>query len=292
MIIYLNHDDPLVRWEIAVGRIRSHWEPPSIPDSCSFRFAQIMANCNETILGGELLLEHMRSTYFPEHPSRLAAIFAFETQEECERLIPNWRMPFNFDKMYNVTFPGTSQISRHDSGWITHHLGVEDTPKETKKWMEAYWDGIPYDKDQPDWEYLVNGTGMIGNVNNRKILAQEIFTEQPNVAPMLKTAARAFGAGVLDAAQAKYVLCQDADKNFFFRQDIFLNTLFDITKNRDDLETELREEGILGLPRFTVSDLADLERPNWLGTTLNVCPDRIRLVHDEGLIVVRQVPEP
>lgn len=90
----------------------------------------------------EYNLELSRRLYFPNYPSRLAAVFLFETEEESNRYQKRHPDHVGGRELKRVRTDGNYTFSRHDLNWVDflRHEDSED-PETLDNVGKAYWSG-------------------------------------------------------------------------------------------------------------------------------------------------------
>jgi len=65
-----------------------------------------------------------------------------------------------------------NRYTKVDSNWITDYMGKRDDTE----WMQAYWGGVEYPWCQPNWELLIDGSGVVLDMEIRE-KAHDFITE-------------------------------------------------------------------------------------------------------------------
>jgi len=90
----------------------------------------------------EYNLEIYRRAYFSNYPSRLEAIFLFETSEEAEKYKIHHPWHVGERKLMKGRSHGDYLFSRHDVGWIDFMLGIGSVDEGTVDAVTTeYWKG-------------------------------------------------------------------------------------------------------------------------------------------------------
>lgn len=192
--IYLNIDDLIVSWEVAIGRIISSREVNIRGGISHWLYSRVKSfanNFGNIYLNREIKLELVRLSKFPNKVSRLSGVFLFDNLNMAKACIKEWDNEdtgkFNKDYISEICF-NPSNTSKVDSNWITNCLkNISDD-----KWMEKYWNGDPYPGDSPKWEIIAEGYGTVLNQQLRMKAYQNIFYKQPYSTPILAAAICAF----------------------------------------------------------------------------------------------------
>jgi len=161
---YLNIDNPIVAWEVAVGRLKS---APSITSQefgisfWAFNLLSTYATGKKwTRLQGELDLEEVRLQRYSDKVSRLQGLYFFKTEEEALAAIDRWGVPSKMKEYLSEVEFYPDAISEFDSEWITDCLGTVD---DSKDWMDEYWYGATR-WEKPLTEVLAIGFGYVRNL--------------------------------------------------------------------------------------------------------------------------------
>lgn len=130
---YLNITNPMVAWEVAIGRIRSACDTTREQFGVSVWSYSLLRKfsiegANRRFIN-ELLLESVRQRAHPQAVSRLAGIYFFESESDAHSALDRWRMPERKPFISEVSF-SANNLTRVDSEWITSYLGSEE-----RNWM-------------------------------------------------------------------------------------------------------------------------------------------------------------
>lgn len=99
----------------------------------------------------ELAFEDVRRKILPQAASRLCSLFLAENTENGRNQIKTM-FPLANLCIIEVTIPQAFRFNKVDVTWFDNYC---EEPKA--KYIENYWKSVPYDKDVPTWEYLVEG---------------------------------------------------------------------------------------------------------------------------------------
>lgn len=207
---YLNIENPLVAWEVAIGRIIS-----ASTDFTEFGVSIWHYNMlrklavkggNRSFLG-ELKLERLRHQHFPGHVSRMRGIYFFENREIAEAALDRWNLAKFKRYISEVNFE-YSTISKYDSEWITANLGRDNSDD----WMRPYLNGETYGV-KPLNEILAYGKGVVLNQELRSEAYKNIMHIWPDSTVLLCAATCAYQfAGMDDVAMQRPALLTDGDE--------------------------------------------------------------------------------
>jgi Protein of unknown function (DUF2441) len=90
----------------------------------------------------EFNFEISRRRYFPQYPSRLEAVFLFETEEEVQKYISRFEKEVSSRILKKVKTVGSYHYSTHDSSWVDFcRLSGMKNPYTTDNLGKAYWSG-------------------------------------------------------------------------------------------------------------------------------------------------------
>jgi hypothetical protein len=193
---YLDISNPMVEWEVAIGRIKSNCDPLREPYGVSLWFYNNLKNkLNDNRVSeliNEFRLEIVRNRYFPNAVSRMRGVFFFETLEAAKDILSCWRgNRFNPAFISSVNF-SASNLTKVDSEWITQKLRILDNDLD---WMRSYWAGDSY-WNNPMTEIIASGIGLVTNIDLRKMAYERIIKREPLASKLLAFSAAKFFYGV------------------------------------------------------------------------------------------------
>jgi hypothetical protein len=199
---YLDIRDPLVAWEVAVGRLCSadNLESDGVFSLSlrQFPFFRRYSRAGSVTsqIRNETRLEWIRSERHSDVLSRLRGVFLFDSRADAEAAAVRWDGS-HFDPLFlsEVEMIPDRQ-ARLDSEWITFNL-LSD---REDSWMDSYWRGEVCG-ERPLTEVICSGVGTILNMDLRNRAYQEIMRLFPRSVPLLRTARIAFNLGFKQAAQ-------------------------------------------------------------------------------------------
>lgn len=184
---YLDYcNNPMVAWEIAIGRIQSIYKTEHKYGISMWLYGRLQRfsndNEDEYVLN-EFELELFRRKYYPRCNSRLSSLFFFETYGEALCGIKSMGFDESEDFISEVYIEPISYV-KLDSNWITYCLGQS----QDNKWMDKYWSGCPYPDQEPNWELLVDGFGLVYNNDLRERAYKYIYKYFQDSTPLLSIA--------------------------------------------------------------------------------------------------------
>lgn len=213
LFAYLNIDDPLVAWEVAIGRLRSVGDPG--PDNhanfislfLSSKLRESFALSRPRWLKRELVLEKSRIERHPHAVSRLRGVYMFTSMEDALRALSEWRIPgWRKDYISEVRF-SAEQLTVADTEWITEDLFSSDIA-----WMDSYWSGAAKRKN-PLFEALGIGIGQIQNHALRERAYQTAIQNWPGSRNLLQRAMYGFCEAQMEAiAQVRAFMTARKDR--------------------------------------------------------------------------------
>lgn len=188
---FLNIDNPMVAWEVAIGRIKSIGEY-SINNSgiSTWQYSLLRhhaQNGNSNKFFNELKLEMIRQLNYSNKVSRLRGIYFFENEEDAHNAIDRWQISSDMKKYISPISVTANNITKLDSEWITFNLNSNND----EKWIHSYWSGEIYG-EKPLTELLVDGIGIVMNYELRKEAYNKILQRDPTSTPLLAMACCAF----------------------------------------------------------------------------------------------------
>jgi hypothetical protein len=178
--------NPLIAWEVYRGILISNdsnktdFKVPSLWGIKNF----IRFETSPLCLRDELMLEKIRRESFPEMVSRLKCLYLFEDEKSAKES-ESWGSGFNNDYLTEVEIIESNLISKVDPRWITFNLGMENVGDY---WMTQYWNGVPYNENNPVWEILFSGRVRVLNDNLRERSFQKMKESDPDSITMLQLA--------------------------------------------------------------------------------------------------------
>lgn len=206
---YLNIENPMVAWEVAIGRIKSSCDGGhegfgvSLWQYNLFRKYSI-AGAHQKLIN-ELKLEQIRKTKFPDNVSRLKGVYFFDSLESAHAAVERWGFPERKKYICEISFQVNS-ITRLDSEWITSYLQSQETG-----WMERYLSGETLG-ERPLHEFIASGMGFIKNIDLRIQAYKNIKNLWPICTPLLAMAVCGFQHMELDEiALIKPALYRDGE---------------------------------------------------------------------------------
>lgn len=195
---YVNFNNPFVAWSLYRGVILT----PDVLNQRGFVSSLMMTMLSRSPDGqfveAEIALEKERSINFPQMPSRLSSIFAFESREAAEKGIPEMGLR-------GGTLVGIRPMSmnytckRVDSTWLTY---AQSMPYEAKKFAKSYWSG-EFERDEKSFPELILQGRFIVHGREVRQKAYEVVKEcAPTVLWMLELArlGAAFGTDLGNSA--------------------------------------------------------------------------------------------
>lgn len=192
---YLNINNPMVAWEVAIGRIESICNDDN-EFGVSIWHYNLLRNyfsSNRIIESrNEYELELIRMSSFPDKVSRLKGVYFFESKEMAECAIERWGLNSYRKYIAEVEFFGENYTSV-DSEWITTYLNSEDNVHND--WMRKYWAGETMGV-RPLTEVLASGFGIVHDKSFRSKAIQNVYNRWPT------------SSILLNASIAGFALCQ------------------------------------------------------------------------------------
>ena len=130
----------------------------------------------------ELMLEQVRRQCYPAAVSRLHGIYLWEDEQSAIRG-ERWRdtegSHFHSDYLVEVGFT-YSRLSRVDTNWIDKYLLPDSVSAESNAdWMHKYWAGEACPGDEPLWECIVEGRGLIYGTTIRMHAYEKVAAVAP-----------------------------------------------------------------------------------------------------------------
>lgn len=202
---YLDIKHLAVAWGVYRGVLVSAYAEPN-RDGCpvSMMLAGIASAQNASRLQNELQIETIRQQSFPSFPSRLSAMYFFESAADAGK-IDGWGGHFAPNNLAELELYTTVQPSRHDSNWITHAELNESGYLTSINWIHSYWQGETFPSQTPVWELLAHGRAVICGTTLRERAYDIIKKHDPLTVSILEVSRLAAHAGS-DLGQAKAFL--------------------------------------------------------------------------------------
>lgn len=188
----LNIENPMVAWEVAIGRILtttpkdSHGETYPIP--ALWCYNTVIDSHKDNFYGdlrSEFQIEHIRATQFGDKPSRLAGAFFFESYNDAVAACHFWGWDSCIDYISEIEFE-SYKTGKFDSNWITNKVRCSQ-PSERPPFIIKYLSGESQSAN-PIWEIIADGHGKILNIDLRRMAYEKIITEHPNSSLLLAMA--------------------------------------------------------------------------------------------------------
>lgn len=194
---YLNINNPIVAWEVAIGRIESICHDNEFGVSLWFYnlVKDYLSGNKQEKFQNELALEKVRLDHYKEQVSRLTGIYLFKTREMAEIAIDRWHLDNNLKNyIAEIDFHGES-FTEVDSEWITDCLG---TPLETNAdWMHSYWAGKTRGEN-PLTEVLASGIGYVKDKKIQSMAIRKLYDMWATSSLMFNGAIAGFATGEMD----------------------------------------------------------------------------------------------
>lgn len=180
---YLNINNPMVAWEVAIGRVQSICDSNRFGVSVWFyNLVKGFIDRNDHLkISNELKLELVRMKMFSHKVSRLQGLYFFESQELAEIAVDRWGIPDCKQYVTEVYFSG-SNYTEVDSEWITTYL--REDPSLNPEWMEGYWRGDTLGV-KPLTEILASGVGLVHDKKIREMAYKKIIESWPTTSILL-----------------------------------------------------------------------------------------------------------
>lgn len=189
LFAYLNIANPMVAWEVAIGRVRSSSDRPREEFGVSVWAYSLLRRYAtkgfDLRFRNELLLEAVRQQVHPDACSRLEDLYFFESEYDAHAALERWGLPNRRSLISPVSF-SAERLTKVDSEWITSYLASEE-----REWMPHYWDGRTLGV-RPLTEVLGCGIGFVRNRELRLRAYRSIIERWPTSTPLLSMACCAF----------------------------------------------------------------------------------------------------
>jgi hypothetical protein len=190
---YLNINNPLVAWEVAIGRIKSSCGINSYTYGTSVwmysHLRRLALNGSDRRFFNELKLEQIRQQTATGSVSRLSGIYFFESEADAHAAVERWNIPDRKRYISPVDF-SANHLARVDSEWITSYLASQETD-----WMARYWAGETLGI-RPLTEVLASGIGIVRNKDLRSQACELIYKHHTTSTPLLSMACCGFAEAV------------------------------------------------------------------------------------------------
>lgn len=188
---YLNINNPMVAWEVAIGRVTSICN-----DGGQFGVSLWHYNTLRRFLSGDRIvesrnefeLELIRMKHFPDKVSRLKGVYFFESKEMAECALDRWNLSAYKKFITEVEFYGDN-ATIVDSEWITSYLS-EEKPFD-HDWMHKYWSGEPMGV-RPLSEVLASGFGLVHDKTIRSEAIRRVYNLWPTSSILLNASIAGF----------------------------------------------------------------------------------------------------
>ncbi len=195
---YLDIENPMVAWEVAIGRIKSYCDrnPENIGLSVwqYNLLRQISKNGIVNKITHEFNLEARRRKYYASKVSRLNGVYFFESESMAHQALDRWGLSKKKKYISKVNF-SADNLTRYDSEWITAfgNSGASD-------WYEGYLSGETLGV-KPLIEVIASGIGMVCSIPLRQQAYKIIYDKWPTSTPLLASAVAGFrDVGIEDVA--------------------------------------------------------------------------------------------
>lgn len=237
---YLNIDNPIVAWEVAIGRIKSNCDrnPENIGVSIwQYSLLRYMSlNGLNNNIRNEFGLELCRQRNYAEKVSRITGVYFFESEAIARQALERWGLMRYQNYISKVYFSAT-QLTRYDSEWITSYISGESSD-----WYEGYLSGETLGVS-PLTEIIASGIGSVANNKLRVQAYQKIIERWPTATPILFHAMAAFcEAGIEDAALLiPFLSLQDGD--LYGEYLIYMQSFYERQVDIGEAADRLRQRG-------------------------------------------------
>lgn len=194
---YLNIDNPMVAWEVAIGRIQSTSYDSEFGVSLWFYnlIKKSIIDDQPQKFQTELALENLRIKHYSEKVSRLSGIYLFNTKEIAEIAIDRWGVNQKLKKyITKIEFHG-NKFTEVDSEWITDFLDSPSEPNDS--WMHSYWSNETRGAN-PLTEVLAIGIGYIHDKKIRSMAISRLYENWPTSSLLFNAAIAGFATGKMD----------------------------------------------------------------------------------------------
>lgn len=158
----------------------------------------------------ELELERVRQKRYSALPSRLTAMYFFESSADAERIGDWGGGHFSKEYLAELELCPTEAVTRHDSNWITRAQLDSTGRMVSTDWIDAYWRGEPSPIGTPIWELLAHGRAVVCGTTLRKRAYETIKDHSPLAVSILEVSRIAAILGS-DLGQIKAFLIDNAN---------------------------------------------------------------------------------
>lgn len=278
---YLDIEHPTVAWSAYRGVLVSAYAaPPAGSSPVSMMVAGMLLTRNASRLKNELQIELVRQLKHPYIPSRLGAMYFFDTEAQALRAVAEgWGDYFQPENLVEIELYETAPLARFDSNWITHAPLDVNGHLSSTEWVSNYWAGEPYPRAEPLWEILANGRAVICGTTLRQRAYELLKCRWPRSVALLEVARIAAQLGS-DLGQLKAFLVPDEygrlTLQFFIDMrdsddESFLNriTCYDGPRNHADLSVGDESFYVPDLRHYGCSVSTDLLLPAGFTSRIN-----------------------
>lgn len=209
---YLDIDNPIVAWEVAIGRLCSADElikeqVLSLSQWHYSRLRHYVISGSKQLIKNEIKLESVRLKFHPNCVSRLRGLYFFESKTDAEAAIDSWNINQSKKRYISEVGFSVTNISQHDTEWITFNLASSDD----ETWMRKYWQGEVC-CEKPLWEFLATGVGLVWDQDLRIEAYKRVMHRDPTSVPILRLSCIAFHLGYERVAQVVPYLLKQGNK--------------------------------------------------------------------------------
>lgn len=187
---YMNIDNPMVAWEVAIGRVRSACDNTRDEFGISlwqYGLLSKYSRCGfDRRFLNELQLESLRQKAFPDQVSRLKGVYFFESAKDACVALDRWDIKGRQREYICEVQFSANNITRVDSEWITSFLQSEGVD-----WMPGYWRGETLGI-APLTEVLASGSGVIHDGSFRAKAYKKVMEISPYSTFLLAAASVGF----------------------------------------------------------------------------------------------------
>lgn len=280
---YLNLDNPIVAWEVAIGRIESICYKSEFGVSIWFYnlVRKYLSDNHNEKLQNELALEKVRSDNFNDKVSRLTGIYLFNTKEMAEIAIERWGLNKNYKNTITEIEFHALNFTGVDSEWITDYLS--SAPEQNASWMYNYWSGVTRGEN-PLTEVLASGIGYINDKKIRSMAIRKLYDKWPTSSLLFNAAIAGFSTREMDQiCRVKPAILREDDGSL--SGEIFID-MNDFNQNQKQIVAALKKmyddgyEPPIVVPNdpnaaFALPDLREL----FFSTSNEVTKNLFNLIH-------------